>query len=59
MENPAVHFEKGSPKWFGLTQHVNNRLLKQIRVYRAIDSQKFAQLPLRAEATRFLREPDV
>jgi hypothetical protein len=59
LENLAIHLEKGSSKWFGLAHHSTDRPLKQTTLYRALDSQKLAQLPLRTEATRFLRKPDV
>src|SRR5271168_3859802 len=59
LENLAINLEKGSSKWFGLPYHVTDRQLKQIRLYRAVDSHKHAQLPLRTEATRFLRKPDI
>jgi len=59
LENLAIHLEKGGSKWLGLAHHLNDRPLKQTRLYRALDSQKLAQLPLRTEVTRFLRKPYV
>ena len=57
LENLAIHLVKGGSKWFGLVHHLTDRPLKQTRLYRALDSPKHAQLPLRTEATRFLRKP--
>jgi hypothetical protein len=59
LENLAIHLEKDGSEWLGLAHRLNDRPLKQTRVYRALDSQQLAQLPLRTEATRFLRKPDV
>ena len=59
LENLAIHLEEGGPDWFGLSQHSADRPLKGITFYRALDSHKEAKLPLRTEATRFLRKPYV
>ncbi len=59
LENLAVHLEKGSSKRFGLSHHFANRLLKQTRLYRALDSHEHTQLPLSTGVTRFLRKPYV
>ena len=59
LENLAIHLEKGSSKRFGLVHHLTDRLLKQTRLYRALDSHEYAQLPLRTRVTRLLREPNV
>ena len=59
LENLAIHLEEGGPGWFGLPQHVTDRLLKQITIYRAVESHKHAQLPLRTGVTRLLRKPYV
>jgi hypothetical protein len=55
----AIHLEDGGPGRFGLLQHVTNRALEHITLYRAVESHKHAQLPLRAGVTRFLRKPNV
>ncbi|OBH48980.1 hypothetical protein A5687_19965 [Mycobacterium mantenii] len=57
LENLAVQLEKGGSERFGLAHRLTNHVLKQIRLYRALDSHQIAQLPSRSEATRFLRKP--
>ncbi len=59
LENLAIHLEDGSPGWFGLPHHLTDRLLQQITLYRAVESHKHAQLPVRTGVTRFLRKPNV
>jgi hypothetical protein len=59
LENLAIRLEKGSSQWFGLTHHMTDRPLKHTGLNRTLDSHKPAQLPLRTEATRLLRKPDV
>src|ERR1700722_12286524 len=59
LQNQAVLFEEGGPEWLGIAHRLNDRPLNQTRVYRALDAQKLTQLPLRTEAARFLRKPDV
>jgi hypothetical protein len=59
LENLAILLEDRGPGWFGLPHHLTDRLLKQIRRYRAVESHKHAQLPLRTGVTRFLRKPNV
>ncbi|OBF91034.1 hypothetical protein A5791_15725 [Mycobacterium sp. 852002-51163_SCH5372311] len=59
LENVAVHFEKGNSKRFGFAHHLNDRALKQTRIYPALDSKKLAHLPPRSKAICFLRKPDV
>jgi hypothetical protein len=59
LENLAIHLEEGGPAWFGLLQRSADRPLKGITVYHALDSHEQAKLPLRTEATRFLRKPNV
>jgi hypothetical protein len=58
LENMAVDLEKGGSKWLRLMHHLADRALKQVRLERAVESHKIAQLPSRTEATRFLRKPD-
>ena len=59
LENLSVQLEKGRSQWFGLAYHLTDRRFKQARGDRARASQKHTQLPLRTEATRFLRKPDI
>ena len=59
LENLAIHPEEGGPDRFGLSQGSPDRPLKGITFYRALDPHKEAKLPLRTEATRFLRKPYV
>ena len=59
LENLTIHLEDGGPGWFGLPHHLTDRLLKQITLYRAVESHKHAQLPVRTGVTRFLRKPNV
>ena len=59
LENLAIHLEESGPDWFGLSQRSADRPLKGITFYRALDSHEEAKLPLRTEATRFLRKPYV
>jgi hypothetical protein len=57
LENLAILLKESGPDWFGLWHHSADRPLKGITFYRALDSHKQAKLPLRTEATRFLRKP--
>src|ERR1700759_5289322 len=57
LENLAIHFKKSGAPWFGLLQCYADRLLKQIRLDRALDSHEYAKLPFRTGVTRFLRKP--
>ena len=59
LENLAILLKESGPGWFGLSHHSTDRPLKGITLYRAVDSHKEAKLPLRTEATRFLRKPYV
>src|SRR5271163_3994172 len=59
LEDLAIRLEDGDPGWFGLPHHMTDRPLKHITLYRAVESHKHAQLPLRTGVTRFLRKPDV
>jgi hypothetical protein len=57
LENLAILLKEGGPGWFGLSRHSAYRPLKGITLYRAVDPHKEAKLPLRTEATRFVRKP--
>ena len=46
LENLAIHLEKGGSQRFGLTHHLTDSPLKQTRLYRALNSQKKAPMPL-------------
>ena len=59
LEDLAIHLDDGGLGWFGLLHHVADRPLEQVTLYRAVESHKHAQLPLRSGVTRFLREPNV
>ena len=59
LENLAIHLEDGGPGWFGLSYCLTDRLLKQVTLYRAVESHKHAQLPLRRGVTGFLRKPNI
>ena len=59
LENLAILLGDGGPGRLGLLHHVPDRPLKHSRLYRAVESDKHAQLPVRAGLTRFLRKPNV
>jgi hypothetical protein len=59
LQNLFIHLEKRGPQWLGFAHRLDDRALNQVRVYRALDPQQLAELPLRTEATRSVREPDV
>jgi hypothetical protein len=59
LGNLAILLKESGPERFGLSHHSADRPLKGITFYRALDSHKEAKLPLRTEATRFLRKPYV
>src|SRR6476661_484997 len=58
LENVAILFIERGPDRFSLPQRSADRPLKGLSLHRARDFREKAKLPLRSEATRFLREPD-
>ena len=40
LENLAIHLEESGPDWFGLLQRLTDRPLKEITLYRALDSHE-------------------
>ncbi|OMC17561.1 hypothetical protein A5737_06730 [Mycobacterium colombiense] len=59
LENLAIHLKDGGPARFGLLHRPADRPLEGITLYRALDFDKEAELPLRTGLTRFLRKPNV
>ena len=58
LENLAIRLEKTGPDWFGLAYGPADRPLKGFTLYRTLDPQEQAKLPLSTELSRFLRKPD-
>src|SRR4029079_8744103 len=59
LENVAILFIERGPDRFSLPQRSDDRPPHVLSLPRARDFREKAKLPLRSEATRFLREPDI
>ncbi len=59
LNHLAVNLEERSPERFGLRHCLADRPLEDITVYRTLDLDQQAELPLRTRIARLLREPDV
>src|SRR6476620_10527806 len=59
LKNLAILFKERGPDRFSFPHRSADRPLEGLPLYRALDFCEKAKLPLRREATRFLREPDV
>ncbi|ASL18440.1 hypothetical protein MYCOZU2_06095 (plasmid) [Mycobacterium intracellulare subsp. chimaera] len=59
LHHLAVNLEERNPQRFGLRHRLVDRPLEDIPVYRTLDLDQQAELPLRTRITRLLREPDV
>ena len=59
LEHLTVDFDAADPERFGLPHHTADGPLEGITIYRPLDSDEKADLPLCARMTRFIREPYV